>query len=68
MGLIHHLVEQALEAFGFKSLAEAAMNGMIGWQLLGPQTKERLEEHIPRCTTPKCSGPRGHRGTARTLS
>ena len=46
-GLLHHLVEQALEALGPQALPKAAEHGMIGRQLLGAQTQERLEEQVP---------------------
>ena len=46
-GLLHHLVEQALEALGSQALPEAAEHGVIGRQFLGAQAQERLEEQVP---------------------
>jgi len=46
-GLLHHLVEQALEALGSQALPEAAEHGVIGRQFLGTQAQERLEEKVP---------------------
>ena len=45
--LLHYLVEQALEALGSQALPEAAEHGVVGRQLLGAQTQERLGEHVP---------------------
>jgi hypothetical protein len=46
-GLLHHLVEQALEALGSLSLPEAAKDGVTGWQFFRAQAQERLEKYIP---------------------
>lgn len=46
-GLLHHLVEQALEALGSQTLPEAAQGGVIGGQLLGAQAQEAFEHHVP---------------------
>jgi len=46
-GLLHHLVEQALEALRSQVQPEAAKHGVIGRQFLGAQRKERLEKHVP---------------------
>ncbi len=46
-GLLHHLVEEALEALGPKTLAETAQGGVIEQQFPGAQTQKALKRQIP---------------------
>jgi hypothetical protein len=46
-GLLHHLIEEALEALGPQAQAEAAEGAVIRRQFLGAQAQEALEHQIP---------------------